>query len=80
MDNQSLARELVMGMSRKDYVSFAEVVKLNIELSNHSTIACVAFAQVARDMAVVFKRDNSRFDKVRFFRACGLSDDGRWGE
>ena len=60
-----------MAMSRKHFEAVA------------ATIACqarrcetpgetAAVANIARDLAFVFKSDNPRFDKARFLTACGI--------
>ena len=57
-------------MSRKHYIATAEV--LAIERKHAATEADRrAIDNVARGLADVFKRDNGRFDRQRFYDACG---------
>jgi hypothetical protein len=62
-------------MSRKDYVAMAEVIKREIDAATNTRQAR-SISNIARGMADTFKRDNSRFDRVRFYHACGLDDNG----
>lgn len=58
-------------MTKKDYVAIAEVI-------SGWTISGPAEREqsraIAEKLAVVFKRDNPRFDRARFLAACGISE------
>ena len=54
-------------MTRKDYVAFANLVQ---EISDEYGVITVA--GVAGRMAEVFAVDNERFDRNKFFDACGI--------
>lgn len=69
-----------MAMSRKDYVAFAEVISERLDaVEGYTDRAIVEYEinQLAEDMILVFKRDNSRFDVSRFREAAGLNKPGR---
>lgn len=61
--------------SRKDYVALAEVIAGEVACANTNE-RVRACSNIARSMADVFKRDNSRFDRARFYAACGLDETG----
>ena len=62
-------------MTRKDYVAFAALIKshmtgdLEHETSHQNDMKV---SGMARDMADLFSRDNPRFDRERFLKACGV--------
>ena len=61
-------------MTRKHFKSLAaSVAKLN--LFNHD-----AAYGMACDVADVCAKDNPRFDRLRFFEACGFPDGGNFSE
>ena len=47
-------------MTKKDFIAVAEIIR------EHGN------AQIARELAKVFKQQNPRFDTVRFLEACGV--------
>ena len=53
-------------MSRKDYVSIAEVIKASAESDDPREY-------IARNVADVLEQDNPRFDRARFMVACGIA-------
>lgn len=61
-------------MSRKDYVAFAELIngELNHWRLEHAVEPADVLRRMAENMADVFAADNAGFDRLRFFRACGL--------
>jgi hypothetical protein len=59
-------------MSRKDYREFAEIISAEISVRRDTPAAVEAVKSIAYSMADVFKRDNSRFDRERFYTACGI--------
>ena len=69
-------------MSRKDYVSAAKVIADEVETPRGTGRptwegASIACENIARGLADMFKTDNSRFDRSRFYNACKLDDNGR---
>ena len=76
-------------MSRKDYKAAAEVIARELEqaleapqgdgdVAHFANRAVVhTLERVARELADMFKRDNSAFDYGRFFTACGLNSAGK---
>lgn len=59
-------------MTRKDYVLIAEAVKETTFLADGSQDYKMALAEVAMELANALSRDNPRFDRGRFLRACGV--------
>ena len=51
-------------MTRTDYVKIANIL---CGMEQNKT-----FLEVLERLSEMFKRDNSRFSKVRFFEACGV--------
>lgn len=51
-------------MSRKHYVEAASIIS---RISNPTTRETVA-----NEFAIMFRQDNSRFDRAKFLEACGL--------
>lgn len=68
-------------MSRKHYREAAAAIAELVDRSNHQ-VCSPAHAQqqhddaifMARELAAMFKRGNPRFDRDRFYRACGLPE------
>lgn len=56
-------------MTKKDYIAIAAVIKV---ANNQGDTATCKF--IARNIADVFQSDNSKFDRARFLRACGIED------
>ena len=52
-------------MTRKDYVSIASVL-----LNNKGNIDDNAFTALIKDLSDMLYRDNNRFNRDRFERAC----------
>lgn len=61
-------------MTRKDYELIAKALKTQIEISRTygETDGELAVANIAYDLADALVIENPRFDKNRFFVACGL--------
>lgn len=66
-------------MTRKHYKAFASII--NEQLKEIQEVDKLVFPKssgeqmlitLAKDMAVVFKQDNARFNPARFFTACGF--------
>jgi len=67
-------------MTRKDYVAIAEVFKeqtkwLQPEIIQNEQQSYNTLRHLAKDLCDVFERDNPLFDRDRFLKACGFSDD-----
>lgn len=61
-------------MTRKDFIMLAEAVNealTRFDRPNHNK----AVREVAKNIATKCKTSNPRFDRQRFLRACGVSDD-----
>ena len=54
-------------MTKKDYISFARAIKNNTQITNTKNINKYSLID---DLSIVFKDDNSLFDKDRFIDAC----------
>lgn len=66
-----------MAMSRKHYVEAAKVIKGNLEDFQVDSASGTIFnmaESIANDLADMFKRDNSAFDRARFMDACGMGE------
>ena len=62
-------------MTRKDYVSTAEILKTYAEAMD-----LFFFEDLVNDFADMFAEDNARFNRVRFVEACNwLADERRQG-
>lgn len=73
-------------MTRKDYIAVARIIADQREKALDTTTgpSCAegwAVLEATRDMAVQmadhFRADNSRFDRGRFYAACGIADVNR---
>lgn len=62
-------------MTRKDYIAIAEVIKDDADYYGDASDAKVALREVAGALCDVFERGNHMFDRARFLKACGFSDD-----
>lgn len=60
-----------MSMSRKHFVAVAATIATEVRRSETPEVT-TALENVARDLAFVFKSDNTAFDKARFLTACGF--------
>ena len=58
-------------MTRKDYVAIASCIKFQYD--GQTPAGRDALKLVARDIADEMARDNPRFDRARFLKACGLN-------
>lgn len=52
-------------MSRKHFCAVAAILAAEPDRE--------AAERIARELAAIFKADNGRFDRARFFDACGVS-------
>lgn len=61
-------------MTRKDYEKVAGIIRRHRHEDDGR--ASGAIASIADDMACMFELENPRFDRARFFTACGMDEDG----
>lgn len=64
-------------MTKKDYVKIADVLRERLSVNPaHSKEGSGWYRKgielVAGDLAIVLTLDNPRFDRARFYKACGL--------
>lgn len=60
-------------MSKKYYQLIADELNAALEISRGQGIEALNATMRAIDgLATVFKRDNARFDRQRFYNACGV--------
>ena len=57
-------------MTRKDYIKIANIIKDNKLYTNNSTRKILKHDNLVNDFVIMFKKDNERFDKERFIKAC----------
>jgi transcription elongation factor GreA-like protein len=66
-----------MAMSRKDYRAAAAIIKDELDtVSDYSDryVAQASIVSIAENLAIMFKQDNSRFDRYKFLDAAGVTD------
>lgn len=61
-----------MTLSKRDFEQFAEAIKAEVEERSSSGETLAGLTTAAQIFADIAKRDNERFDRERFMRACGL--------
>lgn len=60
-------------MTQKDYILIADEMNAALEISrSENQAAHNATMRTIEGLATVFKRDNARFDRARFYKACGV--------
>jgi len=64
-------------MTRKSYEVIASVIRRH-RSEDTSGVSSGTLSMVADSLALVFQADNPRFDRARFFTACGMDEDGIW--
>ena len=59
-------------MTKKEYIKIASIIKDNtrIEQSQAMIIEVLSKDKLIDDLCIMFKKDNSLFDKQRFINAC----------
>ena len=57
-------------MTRKDYIKIARIIKDNKLYTNNSTRKILKHDNLINDLCIMFKEDNSLFDRQRFIDAC----------
>lgn len=59
-------------MSRKHYVTVASILAYELADAEHDGPTTLAVTRVARELAGMFKADNTNFDRQRFYSAVGV--------
>lgn len=59
-------------MTRKDYVAVSNLVKAEKSVNRDNPGIVRALDNLAMSLADVMARDNERFDRGRFYTACGI--------
>ena len=62
-------------MTRKSYEMMAKVIRRH-RLDDNGTGSGM-LASVTDSLVCIFEADNSRFNRARFFTACGMDEDGQ---
>jgi len=65
-------------MTKKDYIIIASIIKkntsnkmtINLEGEYLDTIDMLVKDSLVNDFVIMFKKNNERFDKERFIKAC----------
>lgn len=66
-------------MTRQHFVAIAATVKASLEIADNDEKAGRpedarnAITRLANDLATQFAQANSRFDRARFLKACGVN-------
>lgn len=58
-------------MTKKHFITIAESIK-SAKSKTASHEAQIAIDQIAKDLSVVFKNQNERFDNEKFLAACSV--------
>ncbi len=63
-------------MSRKHYIAIAGVIAGEVAMARHqsSTLVEDVLRNLTRSVADVCAQDNGRFQRDRFYRACGFPE------
>lgn len=65
-------------MSKRVYVETAAAIKAQVECAAHlpesGEAVLTSVRTIAGDLAYMFKRNDSRFNLLRFMDACGFGD------
>ena len=59
-------------MTRKDYVAIAAAIKAAQRPATSETEQ--SLREISLRLASIMQNDNSRFDRARFLKACGIQD------
>lgn len=59
-------------MTRKDYQAIAKIFDAEISVRKDTTPGALAIKSVVYGLADIFARDNPRFDREKFYTACGI--------
>ncbi len=61
-------------MTRKDYEKIAKIVREHRQ--NDDGFNSATIGSIADSLACICEEDNPRFNRARFFTACGMDEDG----
>jgi hypothetical protein len=64
-----------MTMTKKDYELIAEGLEASRYLIGVSNDTEAMYRNIVSNIASSLKNDNPRFDRVKFYRACGLTSE-----
>lgn len=59
-------------MTKKDFQAIANAISERLDTQHPTTEAASMIRGIARDLANVCQRNNPRFDRARFLKACGV--------
>jgi hypothetical protein len=59
-----------------DYESIAAILAAEISVNRHNPDVVMAVRNIVLSIADMYRRDSSRFNRSRFYRAAGLEADG----
>jgi hypothetical protein len=65
---------ITVAMSRKHYQETAAIISAERAVWDHTPQVQTALREVAGELAAMFKRDNSRFDRSKFMEAAGFGE------
>lgn len=63
-------------MSRKDYQNMAETIRQSLDARLEGKSSGWIIEQIVDGMVQMFAANNPRFDRQRFYSACGLDENG----
>lgn len=64
-------------MTRKDYELIADSLfqeRVALNTAPHKEVRLITISNVANTLAAKLYRDNPRFDRKRFLKACGMAE------
>jgi hypothetical protein len=59
-------------MTKKDYITFANIIKKAKERDKNNEAAQVIANEIASELCIHFKMDNGAFRAFTFLEACGV--------
>jgi hypothetical protein len=59
-----------------DYEAIAAILAAEISVNRHNPDVVMAVRNIVLSIADMYRRDSSRFNRSRFYRAAGLEADG----
>lgn len=59
-------------MTKKDYALIAKTIKTEVDVHGDFLAQRMALRNLVLGLADAFTRDNADFDRVGFYKACGL--------
>ena len=62
-------------MTRKTYIAVAKIIKDNTLVKGGKMLPTLNKTLLVSELCVMFKADNSLFDRARFIDACDVVDD-----